>query len=275
MRRHLKGIDHVVIAVRDLDKAQRAYARMGFTITPRGFHTLGSQNHCLMFSSDYVELLAVPVHHPANRHYVEFLRRGEGLAGLAFATDDAAGLHAGLAAEGIAAGEPLDFSRPVEGLGEARFRIVPLPADATPGLHSFACQHFTRDLVWRSAYQGHANGALGLAAVAVIAQEPPAAAGSYAKVIGESPRRIDEGLLVACGSAPIAVASRGKLGRRLRNVALPPRPRPLAAALFVRVADRATTASTLRRNGLAPIALADGSFAIGADQAHGVAVVFG
>jgi len=275
MRRHLKGIDHVVIVVRDLDKAQRAYARMGFALTPRGFHTLGSQNHCLMLGSDYVELLAVPVHHPANRHYSEFLQRGEGLAGLAFATDDAAGLRAGLTAEGIAAGEPLDFSRPVQGLGEARFRITTLPGDATPGLHSFACQHFTPGLVWRPEYQRHANGAIGLAAVAVIAEDPPVAAASYAKVVGEPPRKIDEGLLVACGSVPIAIASRGKLGRRLRDVAMPPRARPVAAALFVRVADRAATASMLRRNGLAPVALADGSFAIGADQAHGVAVVFG
>lgn len=275
MRRHLQGIDHVVIVVRDLDKAQRAYARMGFTLTPRGFHTLGSQNHCLMFGSDYVELLAVPVHHPANRHYAEFLQRGEGLAGLAFATDDAAGLHAGLAAEGIAAGEPLDFSRPVEGLGEARFRITTLPAEATPGLNSFACQHFTPGLVWRPEYQRHANGATALAAMAVIAEDPSAAAARYATLIGTLPRRIAEGQLVEAGSTPIAITSRGKLGRRLRNVALPPRPRPVAAALFVRVADRATTAKSLRRNGLAPVALADGSCAIGADQAHGVAVVFG
>jgi catechol 2,3-dioxygenase-like lactoylglutathione lyase family enzyme len=275
MRRYLQGIDHVVIVVRDLDKAQRTYARMGFTLTPRGFHTLGSQNHCLMFGSDYMELLAVPVHHPANRHYSEFLRRGEGLAGLAFATDDAAGLRSGLAAEGIAAGEPLDFSRPVEGLGEARFRIVQFPPEAAPGLHAFACQHFTRELVWRPEYQRHANGAVGLAALAVVAEDPPAAAASYANLVGQPPQRIAEGLLLACDPAPIAVVSRGRLGRRLHGVALPPRPRPVAAALFVRVADRAATASMLRRNGLAPIALADGSFAIGADAAHGVAVVFG
>ena len=67
MRQHLQGIDHVVVLVRDLDRAQQAYARMGFTLTPRGFHTLGSQNHCLMFGSDYVELLAVPRPHPALR----------------------------------------------------------------------------------------------------------------------------------------------------------------------------------------------------------------
>jgi catechol 2,3-dioxygenase-like lactoylglutathione lyase family enzyme len=67
MRPHVQGIDHVVVLVRDLDKAQRAYQRMGFTLTPRGHHTLGSQNHCLMFGRDYVELLAVPRPSPAAR----------------------------------------------------------------------------------------------------------------------------------------------------------------------------------------------------------------
>lgn len=275
MRRHLQGIDHAVIVVRDLDKAQRAYARMGFTLTPRGFHTLGSQNHCLMFGADYLELLAVPLPHPANGHYLEFLRRGEGLAGIAFATDDAEGLRAEVTADGIAAGGTVDFSRPVEKLGEARFRIVQLPPAATPGLHAFACQHFTRELVWRPEYQRHANGAIGLAAVAIVAEDLHGTAATYAKLLAQAPQRIDEGLLVSCGGAPIAITSRGRLGKRLSGVALPPRPRPLAAALFVRVADRAATAATLRRNGLAPVALADGSFAVGADQAHGVAVVFG
>jgi hypothetical protein len=77
------------------------------------------------------------------------------------------------------------------------------------------------------------------------------------------------------GSAAIALASRWKLGHRLHGVGLPLRPRPLIAALFVRVADRARAAGVLRRNGLEPIALADGAFAISAQDAHGVAVVFG
>jgi len=275
MRRHVQGIDHLVVLVRDLDKAQHAYARMGFTLTPRGLHTLGSQNHCLMFGSDYVELLAVPKAHPAMRYVTDFLAKGEGLGAIALATDDAGGLHASLAADGIAADAPLDFSRPVEGLGDARFRIVQLPPDRSPGCRMFACQHFTRDMVWRTEYQRHANGATQIAAVAVVAEDPEAAAASYGKLLAARPQEIEEGLLVRTGSAPIAIASRWKLGHRLHGVGLPLRPRPLVAALFIRVADRAQTAAVLRRNGLDPVALADGSFAVSAQDAHGVAVVFG
>lgn len=275
MRPHLQGIDHVVVLVRDLDRARDAYARMGFTPTPRGFHTLGSQNHCLMFGRDYVELLAVPKSHPATQHYTEFLARGEGLAAIALATEDAAGLQASLASDRIAADAPLEFSRPVEGLGEARFRIVQLPANASPGCRLFACQHFTRELVWRPEFQAHANGAQEIAAMAVIAEDPAGAAASYATLLGTKPQSIAEGLLVQTGSAPIAFASRWKLGHRLQGAGLPLRPRPLVAALFVRVADRARAAAVMRRNGIALAALADGSFAVSAQDAHGVAVVFG
>ena len=275
MRPHVLGIDHAVVLVRDLDKAQRAWQRMGFTLTPRGFHTLGSQNHCLMFGPDYVELLAVPRPHPAMQYFTDFLAMGEGLGAIALATNDAGGLYASLAADGIAADAPLDFSRPVEGRGDARFRIVQLPPDASPGCRLFACQHFTRELVWRPEYQRHANGATQIAALAVVAEDPDAAAGRYAKLFLARPQAIEEGLLVQTGSAPIALASRWKLGHRLHGVGLPLRPRPLVAALFVRVADRARAAGVLRRNGLEPVALADGSFAVSAQDAHGVAVVFG
>jgi catechol 2,3-dioxygenase-like lactoylglutathione lyase family enzyme len=275
MRPHLQGIDHVVVLVRDLDKAQQAYARMGFTLTPRGLHSLGSQNHCLMFGSDYVELLAVPKPHPALQAFTDFVAKGEGLGAIALATDDAHALHASFAADGIAADAPLDFSRPVEVLGDARFRIVQLPPDASPGCSMFACQHLTRGMVWRAEYLRHANGATAVAAVAIVAEEPERAAASYGRLFAARPQNIEEGLLVQTGSAPIALASRWKLGHRLHGVGLPLRPRPLVAALFVRVADRASAARVLRRNGLNPVALADGSFAVSAQDAHGVAVVFG
>src|SRR3989304_565344 len=44
LRKHIKGIDHAVIATRDLDTTQDTFRRMGFTLTPRGRHTLGSGN---------------------------------------------------------------------------------------------------------------------------------------------------------------------------------------------------------------------------------------
>lgn len=78
MRTNISGLDHVVILVRDLDAAQATYARLGLTLTPRGFHSIGTHNHCIMFDSDYVELLAVREPHPVTKYFSQFLADAEG-----------------------------------------------------------------------------------------------------------------------------------------------------------------------------------------------------
>lgn len=278
MRPHVLGIDHVVILTRDLERAHETYARMGFTLTPTGYHTLGSQNHCIMFGRDYLELMAVPRPHPALQYFTDFLAKGEGLAAVALATDNANAAHASLGKAGIAADPPLDFSRPVrlaDGTHDAAFRIVQLPVAQTPGCRMFLCQHFTRNVVWRPEYQRHAVGALEIAAIAVVAEETHATAARYAAIFDDKPWPIEEGLLVQTGTAPIALASRWKLGHRLDGAQLPLRGKPLIAALFIRVADRAKAAEQLHRGGFSPIALRDGSWAINAEEACGVTLVFG
>ena len=256
MRTHIRGIDHAVILVRDLDRAQDAYQRLGFTLTPRGYHSLGSQNHCIMFGGDYLELMAVPKPHPAIQYFSDFLARGEGLGALALATDDAVGAHAELVQAGIAAEPPLALSRPVKDLGEARFSLVQLPPAQTPGFRTFVCQHHTREIVWRSEYLSHEIGATEIAGVAVVAEDESA----YARVFGET---------------PLLITSTAAIKQRLKGVTLPMLPPPVVAALFLRVADRSRAAAAMRRGGFSPAQLNDGSFAIGADQAHGVALVFG
>ena len=268
MRRHIRGIDHVVILARDLDRARDAWTRLGFTLTPRGYHTLGSQNHCIVFERDYVELLAVPKPHPAMQYFTDFLVGGEGLGAVAFATGDANAAQSELTEAGVAADPPLDFSRPVElpgGARDAAFRIVQLAPGDTPGCRTFLCQHFNPDLVWRSEYQDHAVGALGIAALGIVADQPELAAWGYARLLDTKPRTIAEGLLVETGSAPLSLGSRGKLRKRLRSAVLPGRPGAVVAALFIRVADRSRAAAALTRGGFEPITLQDGSVAIGAD----------
>jgi len=270
MRRHVLGIDHAVLLVRDLDRAQQTWQRLGFTLPPRGFHSLGSQNHCIMFGRDYLELMALPKAHPALQYFADFLARGEGLGAIALATGDAAAAHAELAQAAISAAPPLALSRRVDGLGEARLSLVQLQPAQTPGLRMFLCQHHTRDIVWRPEFQAHAIGATGIASVVLVAED----ATSYAAVFGETPRRSEDGLRIETGSAPMLVASIEKLKSRFGGLPLPQRAPPMVAAVSLRVADRAGTAAALRRGGFSPFALPDGSIAIGADQAHGVALIF-
>jgi glyoxalase-like protein len=163
------AVDHVVIAVRDLDAAARAFSSFGFTLTPRGLHSIGSRNHCIMLGSTYLELLEPSSPHPWLAYYREFLHRGEGIAALALATPDAEASYRALIAHGIAARPPMDLARPVK-LGEeersARFRLVQI----APQL--FLCEHQTRELVWRREWQSHANGATELTAVDLLSVPP-------------------------------------------------------------------------------------------------------
>ena len=241
MFRHIVGLDHAVILVRDLDRARDTYERLGFTLTPRGQHSLGSRNHCIMFGRDYLELMALPAAPPpAFQYFAEFLQRGEGVGALALATDDAVAAQAELTRAGIAAEAPLALSRPVESLGEARFTLVQLPPEQTPGFRTFLCEHHTRDIVWRPEYQKHALGVQAIDSVSIAAVDPAL----YGALFGRLP--------VEFLRAPVTAVT----------------------ALQFRVADRARASETLRRGGFSPAALADGSLVVAAGDAHGVALSF-
>jgi catechol 2,3-dioxygenase-like lactoylglutathione lyase family enzyme len=227
MRQHINGIDHVVIVVRDLDAARDAFGKMGFTVTPRGYHTLGSQNHCVMFGHDYIELLWSPedTPHPSRQYYTEFARAGAGLAAIALKTDSAKGAYTEMLWSGFAPSDPVEFSRPVEvseGKCEARFRVSMAAPDRTPGGRMFVCEHLTRDVVWRPEYQRHANGATGIAAVAIVADDVTDAARPTSGS-SQSSRTDRRGLKVRTGDAPIAFVTARSLA------AAPERPDERAA----------------------------------------------
>lgn len=280
MRRHIQGIDHVVIVVNDLAAAADSFRRMGFVVTPRGDHTLGSRNHCVMFGEDYIELLLSPPENPqpSRQHYTDYAAAGDGLAAIALRSDSAREAYTELLWAGFSPTDPVDFSRPVrlpEGTRDARFRITQLASDKTPGGYVFLCEHLTREVVWRPEYQSHRNGATALAAVAIVTDDVAATARAYERVFDARAQAVAEGLLVETGSAPIAMVTAPALAKRLPGVVTSPRPAPKLAALFLRVADRDAAADALAAGGMQPARMPDGSLAIGADRAHGVALVFG
>jgi hypothetical protein len=86
----ITGIDHTLVGVRDLEAARAAWARLGFTITPRGRHIgWGTGNYCVMLEEGYVELLGIVDPSQFSNNLDKLLEKREGLLGLAFATPDA------------------------------------------------------------------------------------------------------------------------------------------------------------------------------------------
>jgi len=179
-------LDHVVVNVRDrIDDGLETYRRLGFTMTPRGYHTLGSMNHLAIFGTEYLELIAAQ---PGDTRRAEILEAPFGLNGLVFGTEDSAAVHAALHAAGVPVEPPLQFSRPVElkdGPRDATFRTVRLTPGTVHAGRIYFCHHFTRELVWRDEWRNHANGAIGVARAVIAARDPSVLGALFARMFGE------------------------------------------------------------------------------------------
>ena len=221
MPQHLTGIDHCVILVRNLDAAAETYRRLGFTLSPRGFHSahMGSANHTIMLQHDYFELLGIITPTEQNQRWRDEITRGEGLSAVALQTDDADKACAEIRAMGIAAGDVVAFSRPVDlpggGKTEAAFRVVNFPEDVLPGMHLFVCGQLTRDAVWIPELMTHPNGAQGLAALVMACTEPEAMAARWARIFGrEAISSIPGGARVNAGKTDVELLAPPSLGTR-------------------------------------------------------------
>src|SRR5260221_5584699 len=81
----ISGLDHVIVAVRDLERARMNWTRLGFTLTPRGRHLgQGTANYCIMFARDYLELLGFAERDEYATRLENFLGRRDGATAVAF-----------------------------------------------------------------------------------------------------------------------------------------------------------------------------------------------
>ena len=176
------ALDHVVINVlRRMDEAAELFAALGFRLTPRGHHSLGSINHLMMTAGPYLELVGLPETGPQRQ---DVLDSPFGLNGLVVASRDADATHARLAAAGLAAGPTVAFTRPVTVDGRedtARFRTVRVPVDRFPAGRLYHCEHLTPDLVWRPEWLDHPNGFSGIHALTI--ESPASASGAGLSIV--------------------------------------------------------------------------------------------
>jgi Glyoxalase-like domain len=160
-------LDHLVINTRfDLDAAQSVFEKLGFLVAPRGYHTLGSINHTIVFDDHYLELIGLPADGKIVRE--EILSSPLGADGLVFRSDDPAATFAALTAAGFDATAPQVFSRPVEGLGDAGFATVRIKPGQLEGGRVYFCQHLTPERVFRDEWKRHPNGAYALSALHLV-----------------------------------------------------------------------------------------------------------
>lgn len=250
-------LDHVVINVRDgMDNAAETYRRLGFHLTARGYHTLGSINHLAMFGTDYLELVGVPAGATGR---ADLLGAPAGLNGLVFGTEDSTALHAALEAAGVPVEKPLEFSRPVDFAGgrrDAVFRTVRLKAGVAPEGRVYFCHHFTRDLVWRDEWRHHPNGAIAIVRAVIASENPDATADVYRRMFGPDTVRVMAGgfgLLV--GNSRFDIVSPAELRRQFGESCPDGRRRgAYMAALTLRTVSLEKAARALAGGGVAGVA---------------------
>lgn len=215
-------LDHVVINARDdMDRAADIYRRLGFTLTERGYHSLGSMNHLAMFGTDYLELIAVPKNATSGR--MDLLNYSYGLNGLVFGSEDSAVTYAALEKAGLPFDPPSEFTRPVKytgGQGDARFRTIRMKAGVMPYGRVYYCHHFTRELVWRDEWRHHANGTVAVERAVIVEPDPAAGAKLYADMFGpDAVRDIKGGKSVVIGNSRFDIVTGAELGAQVGDAA--------------------------------------------------------
>jgi len=179
-------LDHVVINVMgQLDEAAAQYIRLGFQLTERGHHTLGSSNNLAIFGTNYLELLGYLPGRETMR--ADLWTHPPGLSGLVFKSVDADLVYATLQKHGVPVHEPLSFARPVAlpgGAQDARFKVIRVSGDEIQNGRTFFCHHDTPELVWRPEWQSHANGATEIVEFVIASRDPARTAAIYERMFG-------------------------------------------------------------------------------------------
>lgn len=180
----LRGIDHLVIAVPDLDAAVKTYRDLGFTVAPGGSHTgAGTYNALIAFRDGaYLELLAFSEPRPEHRWWAG-LQRGGGLVDFCLQTDDLAGDAKRLREAGVEMGEPERGERARPDGVSVRW-VTAQPRGLHRGVAPFVIADETARDERLPRERGHANGVTGIGRVTVVVEDLAAVRGWYAHVLG-------------------------------------------------------------------------------------------
>jgi hypothetical protein len=279
MAHSIIGIDHVLLAVRDLAGAAQVFERLGFVASPRGGHAeWGTANQCLMFGCDYIELIGPVGEGLAARRISRFIEtQGEGLMGAGLTTTDAEAASQSLRRAGIAAEPPSALSRQLEapeGVLIPRFSVVTMPEGTTPGLASFLCQHLTPDLLRRPDWLAHPNGATGIVSLTVVLDQPLAAMPAYDRLFGAAAcTPTDDMVTVHTGHGLIYLVTPDGFDHLHPDIDIDPPEAPRLAAVTIAVADLDRAAEVLKANGVRSRRKSD-HIAIAPEASLGVGIEF-
>jgi hypothetical protein len=182
------GIDHVVIAVNDLDRTVADFTTAGFNVVPGGVHANNETHNALVAFSDgsYFELIAWLDPATAGRTtWRQRLEEGEGFVDFALRSADLHDEVKRLREEGLDTPDPAPGGRTRPDGQRVEWLNLRFDEAAHPWL-PFYC-HSTNDRNLRVPFGSeavHPNGATGIASITIGVSDLAAAERDYAIVSG-------------------------------------------------------------------------------------------
>jgi len=182
----LRGLDHLVVAVKDHEAAGRAFAELGFTVTPENRHSWGTANRLVQLDGFFIELLSVvepeKIQEASKDSFSfgafnrDFLNEREGASMLVLDSSGPDRDRADFTKAGLRLYAPFSFER-VANLADGStahvgFDLTFASDPLSPGIGYFACNNRYPENFWKADFQNHANGAIGPAAVYLVAADP-------------------------------------------------------------------------------------------------------
>jgi len=181
-----RRIDHLVIAVQDLDKSAVFYQRLGFQVGSRNRHPWGTENRIVQLPGTFLELItigegaSIAPHEPGSFGFgafvQDYLKHREGLAMLVLDSHDAEADAALFAEKGIGSFEPFHFERsarrPDGSETQVAFTLAFASAENASRAGFFVCQQHFPENFWNPDFQRHDNKAMAISGVTLTAPDP-------------------------------------------------------------------------------------------------------
>ncbi len=203
----IDSVNHVGLAVRNLDEAAARYEALGFALSPLSVHSgstrpgqppelLATGNRCAIFAHNYIEVLGIVNPGRPDWSWGNFINRFQGGHIICFGCKDANVVHERIAKTDIGASEVILLQRDIdtpEGMRTAKFDCVHFDRGQTPEGLVQAAKHRNPEYVHQQRYMGHRNGARSLAEVIVVASEPGTYAHRYETLTGTAGHKVKGG----------------------------------------------------------------------------------
>lgn len=282
----IDSVNHVGVAVRDMEQGCALYEALGFTLSPLSVHSgssspnepvkpMATGNRCAIFPHNYIEVLGIVNPGAMDWSWGRFIERFQGAHIICFGCKDATVVDARAKASGVKTSGVISLQRDIgteDGVKTARFDCVHFDRAGTPEGLIQAARHRNPEYVHQPRYLTHRNGATSLTEVLLVTADADATARRYEILTGQ-PLKQHRGDAVI--ELPLATRLRFMEPQKAANeyAGTLLAPAPSIAAITFSVADLAQARNVISAAGF-PIVDGPNRFHVPAENALGAVHVF-